>query len=333
VLVFTALAVLDVDGGELLDPAMAEVLLGSGVDCAMDPVVLDDVDASTLVLTAVADDDMLLLNAYADGLGVAVLVILEEVDDVNTSVLAALVAEDDVLLLEGAADSDVEVLVPPAVLVNAVSATVEGSGVLAFTALAVLAVDGDELLDSARVEVLVGSGVDCAMNHVVLDDVTASTLVLTAVADDKVPLLNAYVDGLGVAVLEILEEVDNVNTSVLAALVAEDDVLLLEGAADADVEVLVPPAVLVDAVSATVKGSVVLVFTALAVLAVDGDELLDSARAEVLVGTGVDVVMIPVVLDDVDTSTPGLTAVADDDVLLLEAVDAEVEVFASPAVL
>ena len=43
--------------------------------------------------------------------------------------------------------------------------------------------------------------------------------------------------------------------------------------------------------------------------------------------------MIPVVLDDVDASTPGLTAVADDGVLLLEAVDAEVEVLASPAVL
>ena len=119
------------------------------------------------------------------------------------------------------------------------------------------------------------------------------------------------------------------NTSVLAVLVAEDDVLLLKGAADADVEVLVPPAVLVDAVFATVEGSGVLVFTALGVLAVDGDELLDSARAD----TGVDIVMITVVLDDVDASTPGLTAVAVDGVLLLEAVDAEVEVPASPAVL
>ena len=48
---------------------------------------------------------------------------------------------DDVVLLKGAADADVEVLVPPAVLVDAVSATAEGSGVLVFTALAVLAVD------------------------------------------------------------------------------------------------------------------------------------------------------------------------------------------------
>jgi len=95
----------------------------------------------------------------------------------------------------------------------------------------------------------------------------------------------------------------------------------------------VPPTVLVNADSATVEGSGALVFTALAVLDVDGDELLDPARAEVLVGTGVDSAMNLVVLDDVDTSTLVLTAVADDDVLLLEAVDAEAEVLASPAVL
>jgi len=44
--------------------------------------------------------------------------------------------------------------------VNADSATIDGSGVLVFTALAVLDVDGDELLDSARAEVLVGTDVD-----------------------------------------------------------------------------------------------------------------------------------------------------------------------------
>jgi len=207
-------------------------------------------------------------------------------------VVVALVAGDDVLLLEAAVDAGVYVLVPPAVLgnvvsgtvevlANAVSATVESPGVLVFTALAVLDVDGDELLDPARAEVLLSSGVDCAMDPVVLDDVDASTLALTDVADDDMLLLNARVDGLGVAVLVILEEVDDVNTSVLAALVAEDDVLLLEAATDADVEVLVPPAVLGTADSATVEGSGVLVFTALAVLDVDGDELLDPARAEV----------------------------------------------------
>ena len=105
--------------------------------------------------------------------------------------------EDDVLLLEAATDADGEVLVPPAVLGTAVSATVEGSGVLVFTALAVLDVDRDELLDPARAEVLLGSGVDCAMDPVVLDDVDTSALVLTAGADDVMPLLNACVDGLG----------------------------------------------------------------------------------------------------------------------------------------
>jgi len=88
--------------------------------------------------------------------------------------------------------------------------------------------------------------------------------------------------------------------------------------------------VLVNIVSATIEGSGVLVFTAFAVLDVDRDELLDLARAEVLVGTGVDVAMNPVVLDNVDASTLVLTAVADDDLLLLEVDDADVEVLASP---
>ena len=43
--------------------------------------------------------------------------------------------------------------------------------------------------------------------------------------------------------------------------------------------------------------------------------------------------MNSVVLDDVDASALVLTAVATEDVLLLEAVDAEVEVLVSPAVL
>ena len=51
-----------------------------------------------------------------------------------------------------------------------------------------------------------------------------------------------------------------------------------------------------------------------------------------LVGTGIDVAMNPVVLDDVDASTLVLTAVADNHVLLLEAIDAVVEVLVSPAV-
>jgi hypothetical protein len=61
----------------------------------------------------------------------------------NISVVAALVAEDDVLLLEAAAEADVEVLVPPKVLGNAVSATVADPGVQVLTALAVLDIDED----------------------------------------------------------------------------------------------------------------------------------------------------------------------------------------------
>ena len=84
--------------------------------------------------------------------------------------VAALVAGDDVLLLEAAADADVEVLAPPAVLGNAVSATVEGSCVLVLTARAVLDVE----LDPAMAEVLLGSCVDCAMDPAVLDKFDAS---------------------------------------------------------------------------------------------------------------------------------------------------------------
>ena len=183
-------------------------------------------------VVAVADDDVLLLNIGVDGVGVEVLVILEVLDDVNTSVVAALVAGDDVLLLEAAADADVEVLVPPAVLVDAAPAPSAASVVLVM-----------------RAEVLVGTGVDVATNPVVLDDTNAIVTMLVA------------------------------------------------------------PAVLLDVASVV---SVVLVTTALAVLDVDGDELLESAMAEVLVGTGVDVATNPVVLDDVNASTLVLTAVDDD---------------------
>ena len=78
-------------------------------------------------------------------------------------------------------------------------------------------------------------------------------------------LLNTGVDRVGVLVLVILEVLDDVNTAVVATLVARDDVLLLE-AADAAMEVLVPPAVLEDAASAMSADTVVLVIMALAVL-------------------------------------------------------------------
>ena len=88
-----------------------------------------------------------------------------------------------------------------------------------------------------------GTGVDVPMKPVVLDNVNASTLVLTAVDDDNALLLEA---------------------------------------AHADVEVLASRAVLEDVASDSSEGAVVFVI-------IDRDELLDSATAEVLEGTCVDV--------------------------------------------
>jgi len=56
------LVVLDVEGDELLDPAGAEVRAGTGVVVAMNPVMLEHFDASTLVPIALAKDDALLLK-------------------------------------------------------------------------------------------------------------------------------------------------------------------------------------------------------------------------------------------------------------------------------
>jgi len=277
--VFTALAMREAEGDELLDPDEAEVLVGTGVDFAMNYVVLDNVDASALLLTAATDDSVLLLNTSVDGVGVVVLVIFEVDEDTNTSGVAVPVAEDVAKLLEAAADTGVEVLVPPAALVNAVFATVEGPGVLIFPTLAVLDAKGDELLDPVRAEGLMGTVADFSPTPGVLDEVDARALVLTAVADDDVPWLTNFVDGVGVAVPVILEVDDDVKIPVVAALAAEDEVLLLQAAADADVERPVLSAVLASAVSTTAEGSGVLALTARAVFDADGDELLVSVRA------------------------------------------------------
>ena len=260
-------------------------------------------------------------------------VILELPDYDNTRVAAARVEESDVLRLEAAADVNVEVLVPPKVLVNADSVTVEGSGVPEFAARAVpvvLDVKGDELLEPAGAVVRAGTGVVVAMIPVLLDHVDASTLVPIAVAKDDASLLKTCVNGGGRAVPVILEMAADVNTSVVASLVAENEVLLLELAANADVEGLV----LVNVVSATVEGSEGSVFDTLAVLEVSphvvsvtvegsgvpefaaraapggldvkGDELLDPAGAEVRAETGVVVAMIPVLLDHVDAKDGAL---------------------------
>jgi len=242
--------VLDVEGDELLDPAGAVVRAGTVVVVDMIPVLLDHVAASTLVPIAVAKDDASLLKTCVTRVGGAVPVIPEMAADVNTLVVDSLDAENEVLLLELAANTDVEGLVPPAVLVNAVFATVEGSEGSVFDTLAVLEVDGDEI-----------------------------------VAD--------------------------VNTSVAASRVADDEVLLLEAAVDADVEGLMSSALLVNAVSVAIEGSEGSGLATLAVLEVDIDELPDSAGTAVLVGVGADVAMIPMVIGNAGACERMLSAVAD----------------------
>jgi len=200
---------------------------------------------------------------------------------------------------------------------NALPATVGGCAGVAFTVLAVIAVDKDELLEKARTEALVSTGVEVTMHHVMLDDVDASMLGLTAYAEDDVLLLNTCVNAIQVAALKIPEVVDEVNTSVVVALVAEDDILIRKATAHAEVEVLAPPTVLVDAACATGEGSGVITFTVITVRDVAGDELLDSTKTEVLMGTRVEGDMNPLVLRDTDDSTLMMTTATYNNVPLL----------------
>ena len=226
----------------------------------MTPVVISRVGACERAPAAVADadGDASLLKTFADGVGETVPEIIELFDHDNTWVAVARVSENDMILLQDAA-VNVEVLVPPAGLVYAVSVTVEGPGVPQFAApaaLVVLDVEGDDLLDPAGAEVRVGTGVVVAMIPVLLDHVDASALVPIAVAKDDALLLKTCVNGVGGAVPVIPEMAADVNTSVVALRVAENEVLLLEAAANADVEGLVPSAVLVNAVFATIENEV-----------------------------------------------------------------------------
>ena len=80
-----------------------------------------------------------------------------------------------------------------------------------------------------------------------------------------------------------------------------------------------------EATDAASEGTVVLGIIA-------GNELFASAMAEVLEGTGFDFTTNPVGPDDVDASTLVLSAVAKNNALPSEAVDADAEVLAFPAV-
>jgi hypothetical protein len=105
-------------------------------------------------------------------------------------------------------DANVEVLLPPPVLFDVVSDTVEGPGGLAITVL----VKGDGLSDSTRSQVLGNTGVAVAMSHMVPNEVNASTTVLTAIDEDNVTLLNNCGKGVRVAAIVILEGIADPNT-------------------------------------------------------------------------------------------------------------------------
>ena len=290
---------------------------GTGVVVAMIPALLDHVAVGTLVLIAVAKDDASLLKTCVNGTGGVVPVIPEMAAYVNTSVVDSLVAENEVLLLELAANTDVEGLVPSAVLADAVSAIVEGSEGSVFDMLAVLEVDGDEigadeLPDLVRAVVRAGTSFVVAKIPVLLDHVDASTLVPIAVDKNDALSPKACVNGARRAVSGIPEMPANVNTPVATPCVAEHKVLPPD-AGSTDVEGLVPSAVLMNAVSATIEGSEGSVFSAPAVLEMDGDKLLDSAWSAVLVGAGPGVAMTSVVISRAGACEQAPAAVADAD--------------------
>ena len=98
-----------------------------------------------------------------------------------------------------------------------------------------------------------GTGVNAARNPAGFHIVDAGALALMSIADGDVLRLHTCVDSVKGVVRVSPEVVDNVNTSVTASPVAEDDVLLLESVAYADLEGPAPSAVLVDAASAVAR--------------------------------------------------------------------------------
>jgi len=289
------------------------VLVGTRVQDATNPVLFEEVDARTLVMNTVTDNNVLMLNTFIHVVRGAALVILEGADDVNHSVTAALgtendvtleglddiktsagtavVADNDVLLLQAVTDANVEVLLPPPVLFHVVCATVEGPGVLAITALPVLTVNGDGLLDSTRSQVT-DANVEVLLPPPVLFHAVSATVEGPGVlAITALPVLTVSGDGL----------LDSTRSQVT----------------DANVEVLLPPPVLFDVVSDTVEGPGGLAITVLAVLTVKGDGLSDSTRSQVLGNTGVAVAMSHMVPNEVNASTTVLTAIDEDNVTLL----------------
>jgi len=244
-----ASAATEVDGDELPGPAGSDARWVPGVDVATHPGVLEYVNNSEIGPTNIAVGDGWLLSAGIDGLEVGIPATFEEVKDANISGAAEMVTVEDVLPPEAAAEADVGVLVPPTVLGNACSITVE------------------------------------------------------------VP------QGLGMAVLGMLEEADDVSAWAVEESVAEDAMRLPKDVAN--MRVPVPPSVPKDAGSITAEGQDVPVYTASSVLEVVGRRRPGPAAAEGRLGAGVDATMDPGGLDGVDASASELTTDTDENMLLL----------------
>jgi len=223
--------------------------------------------AAVLVMAGVGDEGAMALEAAGAGVVVvlaapvllleaASAVVDEVLEEVWMDVPVATLPLDGVVaaVLEITAADDADVLLPEAF----------GAGVVVLVTLVVPAVlvptiDDDDVL--LLVEVLEGTGVDVAAMPVVLDDGAAVVLVLVAIDDASVLLLEAA--GIGVEVLECT-----------------------------GVEVLTIPAVLDDA-NPVVLSPAVFVCAAVLVMAGVGDE---GAMALEAAGAGVVVVLAAPVL-------------------------------------
>jgi len=160
----------------------------------------------------------------------------------------------------------------------------------------VVAIDEDELLDSARVEVLEGIGVVVAMNAVVvpinsmvLEDGTANmlALVLTDVDDDVLSLETADADDDMEVLVGTLDVLDDGNAAVLVAVL---------GAAKA--EVTGTPEELDEA-----SGTPVVLVDCIAAMLVANDDVIPietvCASVAVMTATNEEVLVTPAVFEDI----------------------------------
>jgi len=247
-------------------------------------------------LDSVRDKEVVGTGAYADtNLGV--------LDVTDTRALG---------LSESPADQVADVLMPHAGLINFVLAIGEGLIVTALTVSVTLDLSEAELFGSARAERMVDTDAVLTQRYSgVPDDADTIIRALSPADNEDGLLLRTGVEGAGAAALTILEEMKDVGTSMVAAQVDEDVLALIEHNL-----AQVPLAVIVKTALATEEGTHVPILPLCAVPGVDGDQLLDTVRVEVRVGTGVDDSTHPVVLDEVGASSLRLVAAACDDALL-----------------